>query len=134
MTHRSKRYRLARYQEATELQTQRNGRRWPRRWLVLGPRVMPLVVFISALAKRDVTAKTLESELRGEIAHLEGRLARHDRLAARTQAYIAGVKSRLTMAENNGLSVAEFLELDRAGAREHWRNPKIQPVGRKEAI
>src|SRR5258707_744810 len=96
---------------------------WPK--FEDGVRRMPVATYIKAMA-------SLKSKMDGHVARANGRaglaesrLNRQQRLAARTQRYVAGVKARLAAAAADGLSVREFLDHEHAAAIEHWKEPRV---------
>jgi hypothetical protein len=129
---RSKRHTRGRYVEAAELQTvhPETKKLFPRRWIFFGPRVVPVALWVASLAKHQDTMDVLVRKLRGQVGGLEASLARHKKIAAKTQAFIEGKRERLDQAAKDGISAAEFIEREKAGASAHWKRPAHGPDGR----
>jgi hypothetical protein len=128
---RSRRFTRARYEESAHLQTVHRETKalWPRRWLLVGERVVPVSLWVRSLSKHQHTMDTLVKTLRGRVAVLETTLARQERVALKTQAYIDGTKARLEAAALAGLTVAEHIEREHAGAVALWKRPALGPDG-----
>lgn len=128
---RSKRFTRARYEEAAHLQTVHRETKalWPRRWVLFGPRVVPVALWMASLSKHQHTMDLLVASLRGQVSLFQTRLARQERVAHKTQEYIDGLKARLEQSEAEGLTVAAHLARERAGARSHWKYPAKGPDG-----
>lgn len=121
-----------RYQRDADVQTihPETLKRWPRRWLLFGPRSLPVLTFVRAQAHLHSTMQRrlnrAEGQLRAANAYVE-KLKASER---RTQDYIRAMKGRLDEAAGANLTVAEFLEQDRRAARAFLKSKLQLHLGR----
>lgn len=114
--------RLARYMRDAENQTIHVDTmdKWPRRWILFGPRMIPVLVYIRSQARLHSNLQKKVNRAMGEKIQAERRLARRIRLAEKTQSYIVDMKRRIQEGADAGMTIAEWLEQDRARARAYW--------------
>lgn len=121
-----------RYERDAEVQTIHPAtlKRWPRRWVLFGRRVLPVLTFVRAQAHLHSTMQRrlnrAEGQLRAANALVE-KLKMYDR---RTQEYIRAMKGRLEQGAAEGMTVAAWLEDDRAAARAFQKSKLQLHLGR----